>query len=1188
MNAPGVVWSEAALSLFRLEGASGVSAGAGTGKTTALVELLLRLLAGETPLGPCEPREVVAITFTEKAGAELGERLAAALSGAVARARLAGDAPRAERLAEARRSLPGMAVGTIHGFAARLVREHALEAGADPGFEVLEEEAAEETLLKAALAAVLAALDAGAAGLRELAAGHGGVQGLSALAAKLVRERGTRGLTGEVLFASGDPARVASSARELEASVESLLRHGEGAATASGRTARAALAELWPAVRASLEEPSGELLTALVVPVRRWRLGRGDSEEVRFARERFLEAAAALPLLAAEVAAEPQAKALAALVGDAERRYSAAKATLPALDFDDLLVRARDLLRSVPGILAELRRRTRALLVDEYQDVNGLQADILALLAGPASKEGASPVLVAVGDPKQSIYRFRGADVKVFASLLDELGPGGRGRVLRLTENHRSVPGVLALVNDVLRRGRASLGAAFGEEDELRAVRRGGAAPAAEMLSVEGEGGAEERRAREAAALARRIRELVGGAAGLQVPDSSGGPPRPPRYGEVAILLRRLTTVGEYERALRSAAVPYRLARGGGFYQASEVRDLAELAVCLEDPSDAIAWAALLRSPLCGLSDGSLFLVARGQSGGLREIARLGPGGAAAALSAAWPDGAPEGEAERLRRFLSTFERLSAARGRLDVGELLGRAAEGLDLVPALLAGPDGERRARNVEKALELARRAAARGMTPGAFGARLRRMARRPPREPEADLEAADAVALLTVHQAKGLEWPVAVVPDLSARPPTERRRASLDEAGRVALAPFSVALETFGETLSLARLRQEARAAEAAESQRLLYVALTRARDYLVLSSAGPATSGSWAEALAEVPPELLRRSALEAGGCGLPGREGGAIAVQAPGPCASAPDATSVGPVPPLRRRPPALPVREPVTALVEYARCPRRHWLARHLRLAEPTSKAEPDDPDRATERGSLAHALLAEVDLLAPPLARRALLAATASRRGYDPGAEGILSIVRDVGRFLDSPAGRRLAGWERAGALRREVPFLLRLDDESAPVYLDGAIDALALGKGEVFVLDFKYAAARSEAAERYRLQLHAYALAASRAYPRRTVRAELWFLRGAVASVDLTPSRGELARFAEEAPALVRAASEARGQEASPAAQGRTEERCRAEGCGYVFHCFAATSPAALSSTGPGGSGRGGVADRASPAIP
>jgi len=1152
MSAPGIAWSDAALALFRLEGATGVSAGAGAGKTTALVELLLRIFAGDTPLGACAPRGVVAITFTEKAGAELAERLEAARAGAERTASASGDGRRAACLSEARRGLPAMAVGTIHGFAGRLLREHAVDAGVEPDFAVLEEEQADDALARASVGAVVASLDAQAPGTAALASGPGGARGLASMVARLVRERGTRGLGGAVPAAPGDADALARRAGDLAHAADELLRVAS-AATSSGRAALETLSAGWPAVRAELPGVPGRLAD-LAAALRRWRPGRGDGEAVRAARDRFLASAAALPALAAEVEAAPLARALASLVEEAELRYAAAKAETGSLDFDDLLAKARDLLRDAPAVRREQRERIRALLVDEYQDVNTLQAEIFDLLAGCEAGEARHPVLVAVGDAKQSIYRFRGADVGVFASLLGELGAGGRGRVLHLRENHRSVPGVVALVNDVLRRRAGSLGVAFGAEDELEAMRGGGPAPAAELLQAGDDGSAEERREREARLVAARIGDLVSGRAGVEVWDGARGERRPPRCAEVAVLLRRLTTVGAYERALRDAGIPCRVGRGGGFYQASEVRDLGELAASLADPGDEVAWAALLRSPLCGLSDGSLFVLSRLPGGrGLARLARMAPEEAAAALRAARPLAGLGGETERLRRFLATWVALRAGRGRLDVGELLARAAGELDLEAALLAGFDGERRRKNLRKALDLACRAAGRGEDPAAFAARLRRMSRRPPREPEADLEVADAVAILSIHQAKGLEWPVAVIPDLGARLPGERPRAALDEQGRVCLAPLAADGDSFVDTASLARLRERSRAAEAEEAMRLFYVALTRARDYLVLSSAGRAAAGSWAAAVAEAPAELVRRVEPAAP------PEAGAVARAAPS--LAAPDAGAEPGPPVLRGALPTPVVRVAVTALAEYARCPRRHFLARSLRLPEPgPAPSGEDDPERATERGTLAHALLAEVDLLAPPLAKRALLAAAAARRGHDPGGPGVRKVVRDVERFLDSEAGRRLAAFEKKGVLRREVPFLLRLDATEAPVYLDGAIDALAVDGGEAWVLDFKYAAFRRQALARYRLQLTAYALAAGRAWPGCRLGAEIWFLRGAPARADVTPSLADLERFAREAPALARGAARASGRDLGPADLGRSEARCRAEGCGYTDHCFAA----------------------------
>lgn len=202
--------------------------------------------------------------------------------------------------------------------------------------------------------------------------------------------------------------------------------------------------------------------------------------------------------------------------------------------------------------------------------------------------------------------------------------------------------------------------------------------------------------------------------------------------------------------------------------------------------------------------------------------------------------------------------------------------------------------------------------------------------------------------------------------------------------------------------------------------------------------------------------------------------------------------------------------------------------------------------------------MIAEVELGAPPLERRAQLAAAAGRRGYDPHSRGVRRIIADVARFLDSAPGLRLTRAALAGALRREVPFLLRLDGDGMPsCYLVGAVDALVEERKAVVVLDFKYAMARAGAGERYRFQLLAYALAASRALPGRKVTVSLQFLRGSFATVDLAPSPADLDRFAREVPRLAAAAHGGADLSRSPAELGRDEARCRQEGCGYVRRC-------------------------------
>ncbi len=950
MSGP-IVFGEAAEALFRLSAPTAVSAGAGSGKTTALVELCVRLLSGEATGTPCEPSALVAITFTEKAAEELVLRLREAVAErARAAARAAPGSDVAQAWLDRLHGLDRMAAGTIHAFCGRLLREHAPEAGLDPEFTVVDEERASAWLRAAARAAVVAALDAGRPAARLLTAGLGAEArgGLAGLVAELVRARATRGDAGPVPVAPVDEAALRSAWERLGAAAGDVVTLARAARGAGAQKLLDAVARAWVALEGATHGTPGEdapaRLRALEEATHGPRLGKDDAT-LREARDALRAHADEVSRLEADRLAGPQKEELALLVADSEARYAARKREARAMDFDDLLVRARDLLAGDRALVAELRGRLGALLVDEYQDVNALQQQVFDLLAGPGEPRG--PTLVAVGDLKQSIYRFRGADVSVFARLVRRFG-AGEGRVLHLSANHRSAPAVLDLVNEVSARCMVPpAGAAprddeirFGDADRLVPRRPEGARPACEVLVDDGGGAAAERRLREADAIVRRIQAMVSGAAGVVVRERGEGGverTRRPRFGDVAVLFRRLTQIGPYERALRAAGLPFRLARGGGFYQAPEVRDLGELAATLFDPSDALAWAALLRSPLCAVSDGTLVLVARGGLGRLGWIAPEALRAQVEAIAAEARSGRapaiPPDEWERLVRLLRVWQDLRAVRDRLALPDLLRRAVAALDLDAALLAAPEGERRAVNLEKAIALAARFEADGGRAPELARHLRALAARPPREPEAELEAEDAIAILSVHQAKGLEWPIVLVPDLGAAARADTRRALLDADGRLCAQLYDAAREEHVETAAMRSAREAERRAAAAESRRLLYVALTRARDRLVLSGEPGRGGESWrglVEVAAEARPDLvLRVPASEAA------TRAAAPALPAAVPAAAPPQALLAAPgVRPLPAAPPPRPVPAHPRADRPPGRCPRRPGArdrARHPR-----------------------------------------------------------------------------------------------------------------------------------------------------------------------------------------------------------------------------------------------------------------
>lgn len=1165
----GVAFGEAAEALFALTGPTALSAGAGSGKTTCLVELCMRLMSGEATGSPLEPSEIAAITFTEKAAAELEDRLRAEVA---ERARCGGkEEGRAWR--SRLHGLERMAVGTIHGFARQLLREHALEAGLDPDRSVIDEEAANALRREAARSALLAALDRGSDEARVLCAayGAGGKRtGLIEAVSDIVRERATLGESSPMRPKADEEEAALAARRQVFGALGALLAAPK-VPKASGPSARARLAEAAGCLEGWQGPLRPETLRRVSGLARALRSLRGGGAEERDQRRALLEDCEHLALRIAEALAGPQKAELCRLVADTEHRYGELKQAQGVLDFDDLLSSALHLLGSQHQVRAELRGRLRALLVDEYQDVNPVQHAIFELLT--REEQGLrGPVLVAVGDLKQSIYRFRGADVAVFNGLQRRLETEPAGRVLHLSTNYRSRPALLDLVNEVFARCMQPEGPrarpyelAFGPADRLVPVRAGSPGAACEVLEDQGGEDGEERRRREARAIAARIKALVSGEAGLEVSERPTGLGREeghrrPRFGDIGLLFRRLTQVAPYEHALRQAGIPYRLARGGGFYQAAEVRDLGELLATLSDPRDALAWAAVLRSPMCGLSDGGLFAVSRV---GFEALARRAPEDVLSsvlalypALEHPWPSpDLPSTEATRLVRFLGEWQALSSLKGRLSAPDLLHRAVERLDLEAAHLASPDGERRAGNLRKALLLAERFTDGGGSLKALVERLRTMALRPPSEPEAELEVGDAVALLSVHQAKGLEWPVVFLPDLGAVSPVDTRRALRGPDGELVASYYDVEADLHHLTSGLAAAREEMRRAGAAESRRLLYVALTRARDRIVLS--GEARRGvSW-------------RSHLEGA---LEARPDLAVRVPCTAPAKGELEGESTGrgraderkgglEAPLLSRNASPSAVRIAVTDLAEYLRCPRRLYLARELMLPErPMAHRSPeDDPERATARGTLAHAMLAQTDLAAPPLEWRVQLAAAAARLGYDPGQALVRRIMADLTRFLATAPGERLAAAARAGILRREVPFLLKLEAQgSGPCYLTGVLDALVDDGHRLDVLDFKYALGRPGTELRYRVQLLAYVLAATRARPGRRVTASIQYLRGGCACFDLTPSASEIREFASSAPRLAAEAASGLARVALPQGLGRSLPGCRAEACGYVPFCY------------------------------
>lgn len=824
-----------------------VVAGAGSGKTRVLVERFLALLE-QHPDWPLN--SLVAITYTRKAAQEMRDRLRQELE--TRRHNAPDDAARAHwetRIGE----LPGARIDTIHGLCASILRANAAEAGLDPGFAVLDEVQA-ALLLDDVIDDVLVQIAQDDTPEAELLATYE----TRALKQALVRC---------VQTDWSDPPDnllerwVAAWAQNLEQVLARWLhsaRLAEALAWSPADGWPAApdkLAELFMYVRDQIErlrrpdEPFSryqaldELRTSINLQVGSKSAWGGEAGlkqaksvlgSIRDLMDGALKAIGSPPGEADRRAAElvPLWAALGRRARDAFRRAKLGQSP-PALDFDDLERLSQELLRRSPVVRARYQNAEfKHLLVDEFQDTNLAQWEIVRALADP-ERPGS---LFVVGDPKQSIYEFRGADVSVFEEVRRAILRAD-GQELPLSQSFRAHAPLVARFNHIfstilvkdpdsaapdyeVELGQPMTAARLEAPAdvpliELLLIDKGRLDPATPSL-------AEAARRWEAQALAERLQALAH--AERPVYDRQTGQTRPMHYGDVAVLFQSLNAVVLYEDALKAAEIPYVTVSGRGYFGRQEVWDVLNLLRALHDPADDLALAAALRSPLFGLSDDALLGLRLSTGADGRRLPLSEALGADAIL--------PDDERERAAFADRCFRELRQLAGRMTLAELIREILARTGYLATLTGLPDGARRRGNVDKLVNLAQ--ASGQIMLGAFDAYLRDLSDREVREGEALVEVQGAVTLMSVHASKGLEFPIVALADASwsrgassASPLLVDRKVGLackvrDPAGDDLEVPF------------VYRQLQALRAGrEAAENRRKLYVAMTRAQDYLLIS-------------------------------------------------------------------------------------------------------------------------------------------------------------------------------------------------------------------------------------------------------------------------------------------------------------------------------------------------------------------
>ncbi len=1121
-----------------------VEAAAGTGKTTALVGRLVALLrSGRGTLD-----RIVAVTFTEKAAGEMKLRLRTEIE----QARAAADARSDERghLDRALEQLELARIMTIHAFCADLLHERPIEAGVDPLFEMADEEESARLLDRAFDAWFQGVLADPPEGVRRIlrrrprrSDEEGPREQLRRAVGNLVEHRDFDAAwrrdpgfdrDGEIDAVMGELAELAELGEQASRADDWLARNLRNLGRFVAET------RLVESVRGARDHDGleGQL----------WRLARRDtgrakagwkwrgSPRTRFGeldRDAVLarrdEVKARLDALL-EASDADLAGCLREELRPAVRSYEALKARAGKLDFLDLLIRARDLVRTHAAVRAEFQRRFTHFFVDEFQDTDPVQAELLVLLAADAPEVTAwrqvravPGKLFIVGDPKQSIYRFRRADVMTYEAVKRQLAAGGAD-VLQLSTSFRALPALQQAVNAAF--APVMIGSDEGSQAEYVPLEpfRGPVKdrPALVALPVPRPYGDYGR------IVNWKIDESCPDAVGAFVAwlmNESGwtveGEAIQARH--VCLLFRRFRSFGNdvtrpYVRALEARRIPHVLVGGRSFHDREEVLAIRNALAAIEWPDDELRVYATLRGPLFALGDDALLAYRHRVGGRLHTLRPHEPG----------LDASERAVAEALELLGS----LHRGRNHRPISETIVRLLAAVRAHAGIAIWPTGEQALANCLRTVDVARRFEARGAPSfRAFVDHLDRQAEHGEAQDAPVVEeGTEGVRIMTVHKAKGLEFPVVVLADptcsLVGRNPTRH----VDAARGVWAEPLCGCVPhdlREAEELELRHDREE--------SVRLTYVAATRARDLLIVPTLGDMDGRPdqrWLGMLDPVlyPPFETRRKSAAAPGCPPLGADS---VLERPESCDKGPTAS----VRPGRVRPEAgehaviwwdpsalkLDVEEEVGLRQQKvleadrggtrSRAGSRAHAAWQERRAETLARGGAESVrvarvvDLAAERrgegkgvaveevaleragrpggrrfGTLVHAVLAAVDLEADEAAVRAV--ARVQGRILGAAEDEIEAAGRAAHAALAHPSMRRAAEAARRGDLRRETPVLLRLEDGRLA---EGVVD-LAFrekgSKGAVWtVIDFKTDRELAVRRPEYEAQVALYAEAISRA---------------------------------------------------------------------------------------------------------
>lgn len=1105
-----------------------VKAGAGAGKTRVLVERFLKLIADRQ----AEIDEIVAITFTRKAAREMKERIRE-------RIRLQLDACEGSSQEPYWQTnwqkFDRALISTIHSLCSRILREFPAEAGVAPEFVMLDEaedqalrdEIWQEVLDRAAIAEE--------PWLMQLLAVYAPSQ-LRDGFRPLYKRVEELGLIGSGLREAIWPVEAEAPggiAEELRQACSSLFQWiPEAGRLNQTQTKLSELRNAWPQISQRLEriETNPEALSEIELQLKGLRGNDKMTQDIRRARKALQHLQGVL--LDGKI--QRLLPALCEWFGRVSREMENQKKNKGLLNYNDLESMTESLLMENPQICRRLCRRIRFVMVDECQDINERQRRIIYLLAGGNPEILQAENLFIVGDHKQSIYRFRGSDPGVFDRIRQDIVKTN-GKVIELADNFRSRKTLVCAFNDFFQWlmpaevCEEAQGLDAVDYERINGHRDGRETSRIEMWLLDGEKVSRSDSTRkEAEMIAARILELVQNSAGNT------------HFGDIAVLLRAFSHVQLYETAFANAGIPYCISGGRGFGQQQEIRDALNLIRYLDNPCNELALFGLLRSSFAQLGDATLLRLKQtggkaGLKAGLEQVDSLA--------------GIATSELAKIRQLKIRLARWEQRSGFLTPERILQEAFAdtGFDLLQLGLFV--GDRAFANLQKLLDIARAFADTGGR--SLAEFLRYFELRTAREGEADTETekSNGVRLMTIHKAKGLEFPIVIVPDL-------QRRFNLRSDLATFLPGEGMGLkipDIQGDLMESARFRKILRrnhALEKAELKRLLYVAMTRAETLVVLSAVVEQTKTEktlqtatgwidWARNMLQLTGPLQDWPEQQRfGDTCVHIRTGTDKPVAAPSaqeeifPLSDAATrGTAWTPSPLLlpiaadRKK----PIRISPAYLAEYVHCPRRYYYSHIFMLpvlVSPDAASAQSTPGTAQARvparqmGTVFHRFLERLEDPADfPSAMEMAITEVLPQNAQDAARPLLL---KWASRYLDSAYFREtrdLRGEEV------EWPFqylLLPAEDCWPAVLLSGQIDrVLFYEDGSLGIVDFKTdwiePGKMQEKAAQYRLQISGYAMAAKTAFAKPIRDGRLYFVRiGETAAMEV--GEESLQKAAEE----------------------------------------------------------------------